>query len=67
MNQRRSASSNPSVLFSSPAQAMQASGRISIESPVSTATQRILSVLAATSLEAFPRLRRREERPCHSA
>jgi hypothetical protein len=42
MNQRRSASSNPSVVFSSLAQATQASGRISIEGPVSTATQRIL-------------------------
>jgi hypothetical protein len=54
LNQRRSASSNPSVLFSSPAQAIQASGRISIEGPVSTATQRIICVLAATSLEPFP-------------
>jgi hypothetical protein len=54
MNQRRSAFSNPSVLFSSPAQATQASGRINIERPVSTATQRIFCVLAATSLEAFP-------------
>jgi len=42
MNQRRSASSNPSVLWASPAQARQVSGRISIEGPVSTATQRIL-------------------------
>jgi hypothetical protein len=32
-NQRRSASSNPFVLFSSLAQAMQVSGRISIEGP----------------------------------
>jgi hypothetical protein len=56
--QRRSASSNPSVLFTSPAQAMQASGRISNEGRVSTAPQRILCVLAETSREALVRLRK---------
>jgi hypothetical protein len=43
--ERKSASSNPFVLLSSLTQAMQASGRINIEGPVSTATQRILCVL----------------------
>ncbi len=38
INQRRSASSNPSVLFCSPVQAMQASGRISIERPINGCT-----------------------------
>jgi len=41
-----------SMLSASLVQAMQASGRISIEGPASTATQRILCVLAATSFEA---------------
>ena len=54
MNQRRSASSNPSTLCSASAQATQASGRISIEGPVSTITHRILCVEAAMSLEAAP-------------
>jgi len=53
-NQRRSAVSKPSVLFGSATQAMQASGRISLEGPLSTATQRTRCVVAATSLEAVP-------------
>jgi hypothetical protein len=54
MNQRRSASSNPAVRFSSHAHAIQVSGRINTEDPVLTATRRILCVDAATSLEALP-------------
>ena len=53
MNQRRSASFNPSMLSSSPAQATQASGRISIEGPVSTAMQRILCVAADVLLATW--------------
>jgi hypothetical protein len=52
LHQWRSDSSSPSMLSASLVQAMQASGRISIEGPASTATQRILCVLAATSFEA---------------
>ena len=39
---------------SSPAQAMQPSGRINCEGPVATATQRIRGVMRATSLAACP-------------
>jgi hypothetical protein len=48
-NQRRTASSHPSVLFYSSAQAMQASGQISIEGPVSMATQTYLGAVAANT------------------